>query len=248
MRYDGLLDGHPPRWSRDDLMEHKLGLRAYYQDPVPPPPDPPPPDPPPPDPPDPELLDLPDDESKAKLKEILADRRRKNHKLIEETAKREAAEAKIAKLLEEKEAEKRAKMDAAELAKVERDEALAKLAASTEALARTERLRVIAQAGVDPQYEGYIESQLSSALGGDENLDVAKWLAEQKEKRPLFFGDAPALSTSGGPQRTATNAADVIREELKKLATSPLLTQEDGIRKMQLTQQLARITGGQKDK
>jgi|GEM_PF-2634310 len=245
MDHKRLPDSLKPRWSRDDLMETRLGLRAWYQDPTTggepaktdPPPETPPATPPAEPPKEPGITG--DDVDKDKLKEILADRNRKGKLAQEEKSRADAAEAELAKYKkaeEERLRKERSELEnlQADLAKKDEETAAEKKARieAEEKLAARDREIACTQAGIDPDLADVVQEKLKAAQSKDPDLDEKKWFEDQKEKHPKWFGEAPPpVSTSSGPPRQgAKNNDAAITELLKKresLQKAGSLTREE---------------------
>ena len=260
MRYDELRlrDSRNPGWSLADRMETFLGLRAHYQDPTPPKQkddgggDTPPAGDPPPDTGD----DLGDDLDletidKDKVKAIIADRRDKNRRLQKMQSERASMEQEKAELLKAKselDELKRKEMNDAEKAQADLEKAQKELEAERAERAREYRLRLVAKAQVKSEYESFYEHELAKAMGSNgDKFNTDDWFKEEKEKRPAFFGDDPALPTATGPPRSGpSTGADRARERLDVLSKLQNPREEDQTEMMLLRQELQRIDAGGK--
>lgn len=227
-----LHDSYKPRWSRDDLMETRLGLRAWYQDPTATG-DPKPPeggddagktgDPKPPED-DLDKIDL-DKVDPERLAKIIEDRNRKGRKALEAEKELQRIQAELKKYQDADEERRKASLSAEEKAKEE----AAKEKAEKEALRKeleAERIRTqVVRAGVDAELLDVVTDKLVAEKAGNPDLDVSARLKELQEARKAWFtggdGNASAgdkvVDTAGGHKRIggANNESKIAELEAK---------------------------------
>jgi len=233
-----LLDSYRPRWSRDDLMETRLGLRAWYNDPT--------------------GGDggaggddgkggAPDDASGGgaanndgadeldkidldkvdpeKLAKLIDDRNRKGRKALEAEKENKRLQAELKKYQDADEERRKQSLTAEEAAR-EKAAEMERENARLQTELENERIRTqVIRAGADAELVDVITDKLVKEKAGKSDLDVGARLKELQETRKAWFsgnGNAPkedkVIDTAGGHKRTGgANSESKIAELEAKL-------------------------------
>jgi hypothetical protein len=211
---------------------------------------------PPADPPaDDDLDNLGDDDKvdQAKLQKLIADRKEKNRRILEREQRikeieKELAEAKKAQAkLDEIE---RNNMSEAEKMKADNEKLLQQLEAERKAREKSDRLRLLGDNRVMPEYQDLIEPLLAKAQAdAGDDFDAKKWFEEQQKTRAAVFadGEGDPLATGSGPPRSGNSApVDKLRQEIKDLSSLQSPRQEDRTLLAIKRQELQRIENKQR--